>query len=103
MAGAITSTCCPSGWVPTPTGEEATVPLASPSDDPRVQEGLRHILQLDRRLMQKSAQLALVARDTFPDKWEAADRKQAQRDEQLLLDSLNRCVTSRVATDTVQP
>ena len=73
--------------------------MASPSDDPRVQEGLRHILQLDQRLIQKSAQLALVARDTFPDKWEAADRKQAQRDERLLLDSLNRYATLRMATE----
>ena len=79
----------------------APVPLASPSDDPRVQEGLRQILQLDERLMKKSAQAALVARETFPEAWEAQDRKQAERDEKQLLQSLERCcrVLPQCSTD----
>lgn len=54
-------------------------------------EGLRQILQLDERLMKKSAQAALVARETFPEAWAAQDRKQAERDEKQLLQSLERC------------
>ena len=65
--------------------------MANPSDDPRVQEGLRQIVQLDERLMQKSVEAAMVARETFPDTWSAADKKQAERDQKLLLASLERC------------
>lgn len=66
------------------------MPLASSSDDPRVQEGLQQILQLDEKLMKKSAKAALVARETFPAKWEAQDQRQAERDEKMLLQSIER-------------
>ena len=69
----------------------SSTPLANPSKDPRVQEGLRQIVQLDERLMQKSVEAAMVARETFPDTWSAADKKQAERDQKLLLASLERC------------
>lgn len=68
----------------------SSTPLANPSKDPRVQEGLRQIVQLDERLMQKSVEAAMVARETFPDTWSAADKKQAERDQKLLLASLER-------------
>lgn len=41
--------------------------------------------------MQKSMEAAMVARETFPDTWSAADKKQAERDQKLLLASLERC------------
>ena len=69
----------------------SATPLANPSDDPKIQEGLRQILQLDERLMQKSVEASMVARETFPDTWSAADKKQAERDQKLLLASLERC------------
>ena len=64
--------------------------MATPSEDPRIQEGLRQILQLDEHLMQKSVEAAMVARETFPDAWLAADKKQSERDQKLLLASLDR-------------
>lgn len=64
--------------------------MATPSEDPRIQEGLRQILQLDEHLMQKSVEATMVARETFPDAWLAADKKQSERDQKLLLASLDR-------------
>ena len=55
-----------------------------------MQQGLQQILQLDEQLMQKSVEAAMVARETFPDTWLAIDKKQAERDEKLLLASLER-------------
>lgn len=81
---------CDIGWLPTPNRLASPVPLTSPSDDPKVQEGLQQILHLDEKLLKKSAQAALIARETFPEAWEAQDRKQAERDEKLLLQSLER-------------
>ncbi|KAL3137762.1 hypothetical protein ABBQ38_005025 [Trebouxia sp. C0009 RCD-2024] len=78
------------GWVPIPNRLPSSTPLTNASDDPRIQEGLRQILQLDERLMQKSVEAAMVARETFPDTWSAADKKQAERDQKLLLASLER-------------
>lgn len=70
----------------------SSTPLANASDDSRVQEGLIQIAQLDERLMQKSVEAAMVARETFPDTWSASDKKQAERDQNLLLASLDRCL-----------
>ena len=78
------------GWVPAPNRLLSPTPLVNPSEDPRVQEGLRQILQLDESLMQKSAEAAMVARETFPEAWLAADKKQADRDQKQLLASLER-------------
>ncbi|KAL3150652.1 hypothetical protein ABBQ32_000452 [Trebouxia sp. C0010 RCD-2024] len=78
------------GWVPIPNKLPSSTPLTNASDDPRIQEGLRQILQLDERLMQKSVEAAMVARETFPDTWSAADKKQAEHDQKLLLASLER-------------
>ena len=83
--------CMSAGWIPTTESQIAASPLTTPSEDPRLQEGLRQILQLDERLMQKSAEAAMVARETFPDAWLAADKKQAEKDQKLLLASLDRC------------
>ena len=83
--------CIGAGWIPVIDSQTSSAPLATPSEDPRLQEGLRQILQLDERLMQKSAAAAMVARETFPDAWLAADRKQAEKDQKLLLASLDRC------------
>ena len=94
---------CATGWLPTPNKLATPVPLASPSDDPRVQEGLRQILQLDERLIKKSAQAALVARETFPEAWEVQDRKQAERDEKQLLQSLERYAGKARVTDEESP
>lgn len=93
----LLQTCCNqsrhlhAGWVPTPNRLPSATPLTHPSDDPKIQEGLRQILQLDERLMQKSVEATMVARETFPDTWSAADKKQAERDQKLLLASLERC------------
>lgn len=78
------------GWIPITDSQTSSTPLATPSEDPQLQEGLRQILQLDERLMQKTAEAAMVARETFPDAWLAADRKQAEKDQKLLLASLDR-------------
>ena len=78
------------GWISTTESQVSATPLPTPSEDPRLQEGLRQILQLDERLMQKSAEAAMVARETFPDAWLAADKKQAEKDQKLLLASLDR-------------
>ena len=81
---------CVAGWVPVSTRLPCASLLANPSEDPRVQEGLRQILQLDNQLMQKDAEAAMVARETFPDTWIAADKKQAEREQKLLLASVAR-------------
>ena len=78
------------GWVPTSDSQISPSLMATSSADPRVQEGLRQILQLDQRLVQKSAEAAIVARETFPKAWLAADKRQAERDQKLLLASLER-------------
>ena len=78
------------GWVPTANRLPSLKPLTNSSADPRVQHGLRQILQLDEQLMRKSVEATMVARETFPDTWLAADRKQAERDQRLLLASLER-------------
>ncbi|KAL0053140.1 hypothetical protein WJX82_001504 [Trebouxia sp. C0006] len=78
------------GWIPTPNRLMSPTLLATPSEDPKIQEGLRQILQLDQCLMQKSAEAAMVARETFPEAWLAADKKQAGRDQKQLQASLER-------------
>lgn len=78
------------GWVPTPNRLMSPTLLATPSEDPKIQEGLRQILQLDQCLMQKSVAAAMVARETFPEAWLAADQKQADRDQKQLQASLER-------------
>jgi hypothetical protein len=40
--------------------------------------------------MQKSVEAAMVARETFPEAWLAADQKQADRDQKQLQASLER-------------
>ncbi|KAL0034494.1 hypothetical protein WJX79_005414 [Trebouxia sp. C0005] len=78
------------GWIPTPNRLMSPTLLATPSEDPKLQEGLRQILQLDQCLMQKSVEAAMVARETFPEAWLAADKKQADRDQKQLQASLDR-------------
>ena len=48
-------------------------------DDPKVQQGLYKIAQLDRCLMEKAAAATIVSRETFPEDWEEAGRKRSQR------------------------
>ena len=78
------------GWIPTPNRLMSPTLLATLSEDPKIQEGLRQILQLDQCLMQKSVEAAMVARETFPEAWLAADKKQADRDQKQLQASLER-------------
>ncbi|DBA91774.1 TPA: hypothetical protein ACH3X1_003363 [Trebouxia sp. C0004] len=78
------------GWIPTPNRLMSPTLSATPSEDPKIQEGLRQILQLDQCLMQKSVEAAMVARETFPEAWLAADKKQADRDQKQLQASLER-------------
>lgn len=92
--------------MPIPNKLPSSTPLTNASDDPRIQEGLRQILQLDERLMQKSVEAAMVARETFPDTWSAADKKQAEHDQKLLLASLERfqsCCDPCIACNLLEP
>ncbi len=66
------------GW----TASDATPVPSRPSsawDDPKVQQGLYKIAQLDRCLMEKAAAATIVSRETFPEDWEEVGRKRSQR------------------------
>jgi hypothetical protein len=62
--------------------------LPDSHEDPKVEEGLRRIRELDHRLSEKSLEAMLVARETFPDKYAEQERKRldthSQRVEALL-------------------
>ena len=60
------------------------------STNPCPQEDFCQVLQPDQRLMQKSAEAAIVAKETFPKAWLAVDKKQAEKGQKLLLASLQR-------------
>ena len=81
----------PAGW----TALDATPVPSRPSsawDDPKVQQGLCKIAQLDRCLMEKAAAATIVSRETFPEDWEEAGRKRSQRAQTQLATIIARSV-----------
>ena len=52
--------------------------LPEAHEDPRVNEGLQRIRELDRRLSDKAIEAMVVARETFPDKFVEHESRRLQ-------------------------
>ena len=70
------SSCPPS---PLPPTELPISQLPDTDPDPEIEKGLYAIRALDAQLDEKTLEAVIVARETFPERWAAEERRRMDR------------------------